>query len=122
MDDPVEKIAWAAAARLAPEFGPRTETEVAAALYVRLRPGNATQYDPVAIGSLIVSIAALAWQIFTDHRNRKPNPSRKVSERVLRTEVRREFEATPTTLRITEVVIDRILTSSDLDSPDHIGE
>ena len=76
----------------------------------------------VAIGSLIVSIAALAWQIYTDHRKKEPNSSRKVGERVLRNEIRHEFEATPTTLRITEVVIDHILANPDLDSPDHIDE
>jgi hypothetical protein len=120
MDDPVDEIAWAVAARLTPEFGPRTESEVAAALYARLQPGNVNQYDLVAIGSLIVSIAALAWQVYTDHRNKEPNSSRKVSKRVLRTEILREFEETPTTLRVTEVVIDRILSTPG--PADHIHE
>lgn len=102
---------------------------MASALYARLRSGRTTQFDIVAIGGLIVSIATLAWQVYTDHRSREPNTSgktRKLGKEVIRTEIRREvhrkFEKTPATLRITEVVIDRILTITDPDNPDSVKQ
>jgi hypothetical protein len=116
--DHVAEIAWASTAVLTSEFGPSTEIEVAAALNARRRRDNTRYYDPVAIGSLIVSIAAFAWQVYTDHRNRESNSPREASEQVLRTEIRREFEITPAIVRITEVVIEQTLNIPDLDSPD----
>jgi hypothetical protein len=121
VSDHVAEIAWASAAVLTSEFGPSTEIEVAAALYARSRRDNTRHYDPVAIGSLIVSIAAFAWQVHTDHRNRKPNPTREASEQVLRTEIRREFEITPEIVRITEVVIEQILNIPNPDSLERTG-
>jgi hypothetical protein len=61
--DPVEAVARAAAERLTPDYGPRLKTDVEAALYARGSERGPDQYiDPVALGSLIVSIATLAWR------------------------------------------------------------
>lgn len=109
MDDYVEQIAVAVASQLEPEFGSRTQIEVAAALSVRESSGGVAQYDPVAIGALIVAIAQLAWDVYKDHRKKEPETPREQTEQVLRTEIRREFRATPSTERITEVVIAEIV-------------
>jgi hypothetical protein len=103
-DDPVEKIARAAAHRLAPELGPRLETEVEAALLARNTTRGAEQYDPVAVGALLVAIAQFAWDVYTSHRD-KP---REVAERMLRTEIRREFEITDAGVKISDVIIKEI--------------
>lgn len=108
-DDPAGEIARAAGVRLAAEFGPRTEIEVDAALFARDFPGKTEQYDPVSIGILIVAIATLAWMIYSDHRKESPEAPPEATKRVLRHELSREIEATPTSLRVTEVVITEII-------------
>jgi hypothetical protein len=107
-DDEIDEIARAAAVRLSPEFGPRTEAEVAAALFARRVPRAAEQYDPVSVGILIVAIVTLAWTVYSDHRKEHPDAAREVIELTVRSELRREFEATPASVRITEVVITEI--------------
>lgn len=108
-DDSVEQVAWAAAAQLEAEFGPRTETEVESALRARAATRDAEQYDLVAIGALIVAIAQFAYSVYSDHRKKSPDASRGVTEHVLRTEISREFEMTATNARITDVVVRQIL-------------
>jgi hypothetical protein len=108
-DDPVEQIAWAVAAQLEAEFGPRTETEVEAALRARAGKREAELYDLVAIGALIVAIAQFAYSVYSDHRKKSPDASREVAEQVVRTEISREFEMTATNARITDVVVRQIL-------------
>ncbi len=75
MNDPVGAIAQAAARRLTPEYGPRLQSEVEAALYARDAERRPDQYlDPVTLGSLIVSTATLAWTIYNDLRKKAPEP------------------------------------------------
>ncbi|KOX21727.1 hypothetical protein ADK67_25520 [Saccharothrix sp. NRRL B-16348] len=78
--DPIGRTARAAARRLAPDHGPELEAQVEAALYAR----SANQYlDPIALGSLIVSVATLAWTVYNDVRDKSPKPSREaITERV----------------------------------------
>lgn len=67
MTDPVERIARAAATRLTAKHGPSLRVEVEAALHARDSTREPDRYlDPVALGGLIVSIATLAWTIYTD--------------------------------------------------------
>jgi hypothetical protein len=104
MDDSVEEIARRAARRLAAEYGPGLEADVAAALYDRGSRGI-EQYDPVSVASLIVGIAQLAWMIYSDHR-KKP---RDVVERTLRTELRRQVDISPKSAQITDVIVHEIV-------------
>ncbi|HEX4703005.1 MAG TPA: hypothetical protein VH352_12805 [Pseudonocardiaceae bacterium] len=67
--NPVSRVARAAARELATDHGPELAAQVEAALHER-RAGQApTQFfDPVSLGSLIVSIAALSWTVYKDLR------------------------------------------------------
>ncbi|HEY1703179.1 MAG TPA: hypothetical protein VGG75_26045 [Trebonia sp.] len=107
-EDPVAEIARTAAKQLAPELGVWVETEVEAALCAR-DGGERHEYDAVAIGALIVSIAQLAWTIYSDHRNKAPDAPQEVAERVLRTEIRREVEVAAASLKITDVVVQEVI-------------
>lgn len=80
MIDPIEHAARAAAHRLAAEHGPGLTTDVEAALHARGSTQHPEQYlDPISLGSLIVSIASMAWTIYSDlkkkHRHRPPPSS-----------------------------------------------
>lgn len=110
-EDPASEIARAAAGRLIPEFGARVQTGVEAALYAQ-EDGVRHEYDPIAIGALIVSIAQLAWTIYSDHRKKAPDAPPEHLELVLRNEIRREVEITPGSTRITDVVIKEIFNRS----------
>jgi hypothetical protein len=106
LEDMAAEVARGAARRLAPEFGERIEMDVEAAL-----SGGAQQYDPVSVGILVVAIATLAWEVYAKRRERKEAPE--LLERAIRTEVRREFEMTPQSMRVTEVVIKEIVDRSN---------
>jgi hypothetical protein len=108
-DDPVAEVARAAARRLVQEFGQDVETRTEAALYARDLSRGPEQYDPVSLGILIVSIATLAWMVYSDHRKTAPHASPAAVERVLRNEIRREVEVTPDSIRITDVVVQEIM-------------
>jgi hypothetical protein len=105
-EDMAAEVARGAARRLAPEYGERIEAEVEEAL-----SGGARQYDPVSVGILVVAIATLAWEVYAKRRERKESPE--VLDRAIRTEVRREFEMTPDSVRVTEVVIKEIVDRSE---------
>jgi len=104
-DDMAAAIARGAARRLAPEYGNHIEAEVESAL------SGTQRYDLYEIGILIVAIAALGWDVYTKRRERKE--AREVLERAIRTEVRREFGATPQSIRITEIVTMEIMERSE---------
>src|ERR1700753_800528 len=71
MTDPVADAARSAAVILAPDLGQNLPTEVEAALAARAGDYRPDRYlDPVSLGSLIVSVATLAWTIYNDQRNR----------------------------------------------------
>ena len=75
MTDPVADAARSAAAILAPDHGPALPAQVEAALAARDAYQRPDRYlDPVSLASLIVSIASLAWQIYTSQRDRTPGP------------------------------------------------
>jgi hypothetical protein len=75
--DPIGRSARAAARRLAGIHGAALEPQVEAALYSRAGNQRPTQYlDPVALGSLIVSVATLAWTVIVDVRSKALHPTR----------------------------------------------
>lgn len=63
------------------------------------------RYDPVSVGILIVSIATLALSIYAGHRKKTPNAAPEVVERILRSELRREIDVTPDSIRISQVIV-----------------
>lgn len=82
---PIEQSARAAAHRLATQYGPGLPAEVEAALHTRGADQRPERYvDPISLASLIVSIAALAWTVYTDLRTKTPQPSPDVVARTVR--------------------------------------
>jgi hypothetical protein len=71
MTDPAADAARSVAAILAPSLGPRLPADVEAAIAARDAERRPGQYlDSVSLASLIVSIAALAWTMYSDQRDR----------------------------------------------------
>jgi hypothetical protein len=113
MTDPVADAARASAAVLAPDLGPGLPAHVEAALAARDAQRRPDQYlDPntlIALAGLIVSIATLAWTIYTDQRSRTPDPQPEAIAREVRVTLRERDIALPSgTERITEIVATEI--------------
>ena len=110
MDIAVRRTARATARRLA-EFDPRLRTQVEEALQAHDTDARPQQYtDPIALGSLIVSAAGLAWTIYKDQHEKAPKPTTKV----IITQVELKLPASDPVppaqrARIIEVVVEEIL-------------
>jgi hypothetical protein len=117
MTDPAADAARSAAAILAPDLGPGLPTQVEAALAARETQLRPAQYlDLVSLAGLIVSVATLAWTIYTDQRDRHdqhshdPEPQAEVVARQVRITLRdADIQLPPGTERITEVVATEII-------------
>jgi hypothetical protein len=108
MTDPVSDSALAAAQLLSVDVGPQLLADVEAALQARNHAQRPDQYiDPVSLGSLIVSVATLAWKVYTDLKTKTAEPAPDVVERTVRVRLRdeRAGEAPPQLDRIVEVVV-----------------
>jgi hypothetical protein len=87
-NDPVADGARAAAVRLSSQNGARLPADVEAALANRDTPASRDQFfEPIALGSLIVSIAALTWNIYKDRKSQGANPPTEVIVRAVRIEL-----------------------------------
>jgi hypothetical protein len=85
MSDPVAIVARAAAQQLEADAGPGLLAEVEAVLATGESPSAPSQYgDPVALASLVVAIASLAWTVYTDMKKRITAPSAEVVARTVR--------------------------------------
>jgi len=95
---------------LAPELGPNLPAEVEAALAGRHPRQRPDQYlDPVSLASLIVSIATLAWTIYSDLRKHTQDPPPSSVAYQVRITLRdHDIPLPPGTERITEVVATEI--------------
>jgi uncharacterized membrane protein YebE (DUF533 family) len=101
MNEPVAAVARASAQQLTDKYGPRLPTDVEAALHAT--DGRPQQYtDPVAIGSLIVSIAALAWTVYWNLKQGTPKPAPQIIIRTVRIEA-------PATIDLETAERDRII-------------
>jgi hypothetical protein len=111
MTAPVERIARAAAARLSAEYGPALPVDVEAALHASDATWEPERYlDPTALGALIVSVANLAWTIYTDLKHKTPNPSSEVLTRAVRVQLHdADTPDNPAQDRIVDVVITETL-------------
>ena len=90
MASPVERIARGAAARLAREADlPLLVPEVEHQLQVSDAGHAAERYEPITISlaALLVSVASLAWTIYTDLRKQTQQPHPEVMKRRIRVEV-----------------------------------
>ncbi|MFJ1595542.1 tetratricopeptide repeat protein [Streptomyces sp. NPDC088261] len=99
MIDVIEQGALAAAHRLAARHHPDLTDDVEAALATRDTAREPDQYsDPVAIGSLVVSVASLVWMVYNDIRGRSAAASATpdaVARRVRQRLAQVEAAATP---------------------------
>ncbi|MFJ7219388.1 hypothetical protein [Amycolatopsis sp. NPDC098790] len=114
IDGPVERAAHAAARRIA-SGGQRLEADVAAALYARdARPTPDQYFDPVTLGSLIVSIATLSWTVYKDIRAKALEPKHDTVTRRVRIELPPSEQISPTDQeRILDIVVEEILKETD---------
>jgi hypothetical protein len=89
MSDPIEDGARAAAQHLAIRYGPGLTADVEEALDKRFIETFPDQYpDPLTLGSFIVAIATLAWNIYDSLRAKTPAPPPEVVTRTVETELR----------------------------------
>ncbi|WP_406673618.1 hypothetical protein WBK31_32140 [Nonomuraea sp. N2-4H] len=111
MTDPVADGARAAAHRLAAQHGPSLIMDVEAALHDRGTSRRPDQYiDPISLGSLIVSVAALAWTVYTDLKKKTDAPSNDVVIRRVRSELRSKRTVTSRDSEIVTVTVQETLT------------
>jgi hypothetical protein len=114
MNDPVSVGARAAAERLTPQYGPELAADVEAALHTHGAPQRPERYlDPVSLGALIVSIATLAWTIYTDLKKQTPSPAPDVVARTVRVELSKRGDDGPASPgQITEVVVTEVINAA----------
>ena len=115
MTNPISKSARAAADRLATEFDPALVVEVEEALDTRNPARRPEQFfDPVSLGALVVSAATLAWKVYTDLKQKTPQPTRDAVALTVRVELRDSDETDPAQLdRIIDVVVDETIRTAE---------
>jgi hypothetical protein len=103
MTDPAATIARAVATRLSDEYGPNLAVNVETEIH-SLR--HSQYVDPVAIASLIVSVANLAWTVYIDLKRATPKVQADVLARSLRVTLREKGgPLTPNQERVLDVVV-----------------
>jgi hypothetical protein len=117
-DEVVTAAARAAARELAPQYGARVEADVEAALYSAGKSEPPPQFfDPIALGGLIVAIATLAYQVYSDRKKDGHKPSKDTVARAVRVERRKYSDLTAAEEKIIEIVSAEIITSGDYELP-----
>lgn len=109
--DPVAAAARATAIKLATQYGSGLTADVEAALHARGTEHRPEQYfDPVSLGSLIVSIATLAWTIYTGLKTKTARPTPEALARAVRVELRtRGDHDSGHTDNVTDVVVTEVI-------------
>jgi hypothetical protein len=115
MTEPAQAGARAAARRLAAELGPQLPADVERALQLRGASQQPDRYlDPVSLGSLIVSIATLAWTAYTDLKARTATPASEVVARTVRVQLEPPGELPPDQRdRIIAVTVEETIRADD---------
>ena len=110
MTDSVETISRSAANRLAIQGEPDVIVEVEAELATG-SDGPRDQYvDPISLGALIVSVATLAWKVYTDLRARNDKPSKDIVARKVRIQLKNsEHIPHPDYENIIAIVVDETM-------------
>lgn len=115
----VATVARAAVGQLGAQFGKPELIEVQVETTLRRNGAASTPdrfADPVAVGGLIVTIAALAYQIYEDHRKQHgKRPSQSTLVEYIRVERRVAGELTSVEETIIEVVAAEIVKAVDDD-------
>lgn len=94
MTDPMTAGARAAAKRLDSKFGPGLPPDVEAVLLDVEAGRPPGQYiDPISLASLIVSVASLAWSIYSERQKKTPDPAREEVVGAVRAELRNSEES-----------------------------
>jgi len=107
MSDPEREIARAAGKRLG------ADADVELALLPR---DKASRYlDPIAVGSLIVSAASLAWTVAVDLRSRHPRPPVGEIRRTILIHLRESIDGEDRE-SVIEAVAEEALRRAELDS------
>lgn len=92
--------------------------------------GRTGQYgDPVALASLVVSVAALAWGVYNDLKTRTPAPRAEVVQRHVRVRLSQTDQPAPGLsgteleqvihITVTEVLNAASVSSAEDDQPSH---
>jgi len=108
MADPIEHCARAVAQRMAADYGSGLPADVETALHTRGSTPRPEQYlDPISLAGLIVSVATLAWTVYTDLRKKTPEPSPDVLTRTIRVQMRNSTELDPAQRdRIIDIIVE----------------
>lgn len=110
MTNPITDGARSAAVRLDAEFGPGLPSEVEAVLLDTESGGQPERYlDPTSLASLIVSLASLVWNVYSDRRKKTPDPANEDVVLAVRTELQSPLNAAPAPQdKIVEVVVTEV--------------
>jgi hypothetical protein len=74
--------------------------------------------DPISLGGLIVSVATLAWTVYTDHRKDANPPTPETVVRTIRVQIPDTSHVDgPTQERIIEIVVAEAARTADIDTP-----
>jgi hypothetical protein len=110
----VARAARATAKKLAPQYGTRLEAEVEAALFSTGTANPPPQFiDPIGLGSLIVSTAALAYQIYSDRKKQESKPTGRSIAHTIKKQ--RSVDLTDIDVKIIETVSTKIIEYGDDD-------
>lgn len=119
MNDAIGDVARSAAVRLTPELAqPRLAADVEAQLQPDEDRRAAQQYlDPISLGGLIVSVATLAWTVYSDMKAKKVQPSPEVLARTVRVRLHdtgaRDLPSPTERDRIIEVIVEETVKQAD---------
>jgi hypothetical protein len=115
MVDVIVESTRAAAECLAAELGPRLGADVEAALSARGPTRVPDRFvDPVSLGGLVVSVATLAWTIYTDLKSKTAKPEPDIVARHVRVELRQQAGSAPAHLeRIIDVVVTEVVQAAE---------
>ncbi|MGW0854541.1 hypothetical protein [Streptomyces sp. NPDC002690] len=121
MTNPIEMGARAAAQRVTTQHTPTLVADVEVAIHARETTSRPNQYlDPISLGSLIVSIATLAWTMYKDSKKDGSAPRTEVITRRVRIQLQ-NADAPGTELgsaeqaRIIEATVEETLNAAQAD-------
>jgi hypothetical protein len=122
IDDPVARVARAAAEELVPRYGPRLAAEAEAAIHAggqqaRERTAPDQYFDPVALGALIVAIAQFGYQVYSDRKGKGQQPTREAIAQAIRIERRKHSDLTGEEAEVIDIVSAKIIESGDSELP-----
>jgi hypothetical protein len=114
IDDVAAEAARATSAELGPQYGPRLEAEVEAAIYANgadpAEERKADQYfDPVALGALIVSITQFGYQVYKDQKKKGHRSTRDDIAQAIRIERRKRTDLTGEEIELIDIVSAKII-------------